>query len=113
METGELLADSLGEQGQSPRLVSPNLSRNRQNELSFDWPASDWVPQLLQILQMASTWQGVVYLTASSEKDEAIPEIAQATCHRTLHLVQALLKARQSSAPRLYLVTPGDRKSVV
>ncbi|MEM1290506.1 MAG: SDR family NAD(P)-dependent oxidoreductase [Cyanobacteria bacterium P01_H01_bin.162] len=107
MEMGELLADSLQQQGQSPKLVSPNLSRNRQNELSFDWSASDWVPQLLQILQMASSWQGVVYLTASSEKDEAIPEIAQATCHRTLHLVQALLKAQQSSAPRLYLVTPG------
>ncbi|MEM9503725.1 MAG: polyketide synthase dehydratase domain-containing protein, partial [Cyanobacteria bacterium P01_E01_bin.43] len=106
-ERGKRLTDSLQQQGQSVQLATFDPAGNLQNALFLDRSVSGFEAQLLQILQMASTWQGVVYLTASSEKDEAIPEIAQATCHRTLHLVQALLKAQQSSAPRLYLVTPG------
>ncbi|NEQ47701.1 MAG: SDR family NAD(P)-dependent oxidoreductase [Leptolyngbya sp. SIOISBB] len=106
-EMGKLLTDSLQQQGQSAQLAMFAPSGNLQTALLLDQSVSGLEAQLLQILQMASTWQGVVYLTASPEKDEAIPAIAQETCRRTLHLVQALLQTQQTPAPRLYLVTPG------
>ncbi|MGD1930337.1 MAG: SDR family NAD(P)-dependent oxidoreductase [Leptolyngbyaceae cyanobacterium] len=107
VETGERLADSLQQQGQSAQLATFAPADNLQNALFLDGSAPDLEAQLLQILQTASTWQGVVYVTASSGNEDALPAIAQTTCRRALHLVQALLKAQPTAAPRLYLVTPG------
>jgi acyl transferase domain-containing protein/acyl carrier protein len=59
------------------------------------------------------TLQGVVHLwgmesTASNETTVSFLESAQAlSCGSVLHLVQALVKARGSASPRLWLVTRG------
>jgi len=59
------------------------------------------------------TLQGVVHLwgmesTAPNETTVSFLESAQAlSCSSVLHLVQALVKARESASPRLWLVTRG------
>ncbi|MEB3360478.1 MAG: SDR family NAD(P)-dependent oxidoreductase [Synechococcales bacterium] len=82
-------------------------STRNQDELFLDWSAPDLEAQLLQILQMEPCWRGIVYLTETAVESDRLPEISGETCRRGLHLVQAMIKANLSPAPRLYFVTQG------
>ncbi|MEM6714347.1 MAG: SDR family NAD(P)-dependent oxidoreductase, partial [Cyanobacteria bacterium P01_C01_bin.147] len=103
---GEQLANCLRSQHQSPVLVCGD-DRASSADHVLDWSASNLDAKLLQILQGNPVWQGVVYLATTATPSDAVPQMAQAACRRSLGLVQALCQARLATAPRLYLVTQG------
>ncbi|MDB9527376.1 SDR family NAD(P)-dependent oxidoreductase [Oscillatoria sp. CS-180] len=104
-EMGKSLADGLQLKGQSPLLVTFAPSNSLEDQLALNWSTSDLEAQLLQILQMKSHWQGVIYLTGPATNSDALAEASKEACRHGLHLVQALLEANLSSVPRLYFVT--------
>ncbi len=54
------------------------------------------------------TWRGVIYLWAlDAEKDHAPQELQEGISGSALHLVQALIQARDASYPGLWMVTSG------
>ncbi|MEO1298386.1 MAG: SDR family NAD(P)-dependent oxidoreductase, partial [Cyanobacteria bacterium J06636_16] len=87
-------------------VISSAMRGWRQGDRALDWAAADFVEQLLQILQAGHPWQGIVYLAESLEQD-SVAHAAMAICRRGLHLVQGILNANLTPAPRLYFVTQG------